>query len=183
MSLDIREVPFGNYYLSAGLLGVLVFSIIGASRQLYGSWRFGSLTNELAQVWVAWFLTCAVLMASGFAWKLTAIYSRIAISVWFVAAPALLSLDRLLVRQGLVNIGSDEMVTIDQLADLAMGIAGKKLTRKHIPGPLGVRGRNSDNRLIFERLGWKPSRPLKDGFEITYRWIEQQVRKLREASQ
>ena len=55
---------------------------------------------------------------------------------------------------GPVNIGSDEMVTIDQLADMAMEIAGKKLTKKHIEGPLGVRGRNSDNRLIEEKLGW-----------------------------
>ena len=54
---------------------------------------------------------------------------------------------------GPVNIGSDEMVTINQLADMAMEIAGKKLAKRHIEGPLGVRGRNSDNRLIFEKLG------------------------------
>ena len=78
---------------------------------------------------------------------------------------------------GPVNIGSDEMVTINQLADMAMNIAGKKLTMKHIPGPLGVRGRNSDNRLIFEKLGWKPSRPLKEGMEKTYYWIKEQVEK------
>lgn len=76
---------------------------------------------------------------------------------------------------GPVNIGSEEMVTIDQLADMVMEIAGKKLTKKHIPGPLGVRGRNSDNRLIQEKLGWRPSWPLKKGLEITYRWIEGQV--------
>ena len=76
---------------------------------------------------------------------------------------------------GPVNIGSDEMVTIDQLADIAMEIAGKKLVKKHVPGPLGVRGRNSDNRLIHERLGWKPSWPLKEGMMKTYRWIEEQV--------
>ena len=57
---------------------------------------------------------------------------------------------------GPVNIGSDEMVTIDQLADMVMDIAGKRLTKKHIPGPLGVRGRNSDNWLINKNLGWKP---------------------------
>lgn len=76
---------------------------------------------------------------------------------------------------GPVNIGSEEMVTINQLAGIIMDIAGKKLTIKHIPGPLGVRGRNSDNRLIFEKLGWKPSRPLREGLEKTYRWIESQV--------
>lgn len=76
---------------------------------------------------------------------------------------------------GPVNIGSDEMVSIDQLADMAMEIAGKKLAKKHIDGPLGVRGRNSDNRLIEEKLGWRPSRPLREGLEKTYRWIAAQV--------
>jgi len=77
---------------------------------------------------------------------------------------------------GPLNIGSEEMVTINQLAKMAMGIAGKKLTLKHIKGPLGVRGRNSDNKLIQEKLGWRPSQPLKTGMERTYRWIEAQVR-------
>jgi nucleoside-diphosphate-sugar epimerase len=77
---------------------------------------------------------------------------------------------------GPVNIGSDEMVTINQLADMVMDIAGKNLTKKHVEGPLGVRGRNSDNTLIEQKLGWKPSRPLKEGLEKTYQWIEEQVR-------
>jgi nucleoside-diphosphate-sugar epimerase len=77
---------------------------------------------------------------------------------------------------GPVNIGSEEMVTINQLAEMAMDIAGKKLTIKHIPGPLGVRGRNSDNNLIEDKLGWKPSKPLKEGMVKTYKWIEQQVK-------
>ncbi|MFZ1941605.1 MAG: NAD-dependent epimerase/dehydratase family protein [Terracidiphilus sp.] len=76
---------------------------------------------------------------------------------------------------GPVNIGSEEMVTINQLAELIMEIAGKKLKIKHIPGPLGVRGRNSDNRLIYKKLGWKPSHPLSEGLERTYRWIEEQI--------
>lgn len=76
---------------------------------------------------------------------------------------------------GPVNIGSEEMVTINQLAEMAMDIAGKKLAIKHIPGPLGVRGRNSDNNLIEKKIGWKPSKPLKDGMIETYKWIEQQV--------
>ena len=75
-----------------------------------------------------------------------------------------------------VNIGSEEMVTINQLATIIMEIAGKRSRIKHIPGPLGVRGRNSDNRLIRERLGWAPSRPLREGLKKTYRWIEEQVR-------
>ena len=58
---------------------------------------------------------------------------------------------------GPVNIGSEEMVTINELARMAMDIAGKQLDIRHIEGPLGVRGRNSDNRLIEEKLGWKPS--------------------------
>jgi len=76
---------------------------------------------------------------------------------------------------GPVNVGSEEMVTINQLAEIVMQIAGKKLTIKHITGPLGVRGRNSDNRLILEKLGWKPSRTLRDGLETTYRWIQEQL--------
>jgi nucleoside-diphosphate-sugar epimerase len=77
---------------------------------------------------------------------------------------------------GPVNIGSEEMVTINQLAEMTMDIAGKKLAIKHIPGPLGVRGRNSDNNLIEKKIGWKPSKPLKDGMIKTYKWIEQQVK-------
>jgi nucleoside-diphosphate-sugar epimerase len=76
---------------------------------------------------------------------------------------------------GPVNIGSEEMVTINRLAELVMEIAGKKLTIKHIPGPLGVRGRNSDNRLIKQKLGWEPSRPLREGLEKTYGWVSQKV--------
>jgi GDP-D-mannose 3', 5'-epimerase len=78
---------------------------------------------------------------------------------------------------GPVNIGSEEMVTINQLAQMVMEIAEKKLTIRHISGPLGVRGRNSDNRLIQEKLGWRPSCALCDGLEKTYRWIETQVEK------
>ena len=76
---------------------------------------------------------------------------------------------------GPVNIGSEEMVTINRLAELIMGIAGKTLTIRHISGPLGVRGRNSDNHLIRARLGWEPSEPLRDGLEKTYAWIAKQV--------
>jgi nucleoside-diphosphate-sugar epimerase len=76
---------------------------------------------------------------------------------------------------GPVNIGSEEMVTINQLAEMIADIAGKKLTIRHISGPLGVRGRNSDNRLIREKIRWSPSRPLREGLERTYRWIDAQV--------
>jgi nucleoside-diphosphate-sugar epimerase len=76
---------------------------------------------------------------------------------------------------GPVNIGSEEMVTINQLAEMVMSVAGKHVRIRHIDGPMGVRGRNSDNRLIRERLGWAPSRPLREGLEVTYRWIEGQV--------
>ncbi len=76
---------------------------------------------------------------------------------------------------GPVNIGSEEMVTINRLAGLAMEIAGKKQSIDHIDGPLGVRGRNSDNRLNKENLGWQPSRPLREGMEKTYAWIAGQV--------
>ncbi len=80
---------------------------------------------------------------------------------------------------GPVNIGSDEMITIDGLAEMIMDIAGKKVSLKHVPGPLGVRGRNSDNKLIYDKLGWRPVQPLKVGLEITYKWIEEQVKKKR----
>jgi nucleoside-diphosphate-sugar epimerase len=76
---------------------------------------------------------------------------------------------------GPVNIGSEEMVTINQLVDIVADIAGKRLHKNHIPGPTGVRGRNSDNRLIEQRLGWKPSASLRAGLEKTYAWIEQQI--------
>ena len=69
---------------------------------------------------------------------------------------------------GPVNIGSDKMVTIDELAHMAMRIAGKHLHLKHVAGPLGVRGRNSDNRLIRQSLGWAPSQPLEEGIRATY---------------
>ncbi len=78
--------------------------------------------------------------------------------------------------QGPVNIGSDEMVSINQLARMIMEFENKKLELKHIEGPLGVRGRNSDNRLIQEKLGWRPSAPLKDGLKKTYDWINQQIK-------
>jgi nucleoside-diphosphate-sugar epimerase len=77
---------------------------------------------------------------------------------------------------GPVNIGSEEMVTINQLAALAARIADKRITIRHVPGPLGVRGRRSDNQLIYKKLQWKPSRPLEYGIRRTYAWIEEQVR-------
>ena len=77
---------------------------------------------------------------------------------------------------GPVNIGSEEMVSINQFAHIIMDIAGKKLSIRHIPGPLGVRGRNSDNRLISKELGWCPTLPLREGLERTYSWIDDQVR-------
>lgn len=76
---------------------------------------------------------------------------------------------------GPVNIGSTEMVSINQLVDMVADIAGKTIAKNHIPGPLGVRGRVSDNRLIQEKLGWAPSEPLRAGIAKTYSWILDQV--------
>jgi nucleoside-diphosphate-sugar epimerase len=76
---------------------------------------------------------------------------------------------------GPVNIGSDEMVTINRLAEIAIQISRKRLAIRHIDGPTGVRGRNSDNRLIREKLGWSPSLPLHAGLQKTYEWIAGQV--------
>jgi len=77
---------------------------------------------------------------------------------------------------GPVNIGSEEMVSINQFAQIIMDIAGKELSIRHIPGPLGVRGRNSDNRLISKELAWCPTLPLREGLERTYRWVDDQVK-------
>lgn len=76
-----------------------------------------------------------------------------------------------------LNVGSSELVTINQLIDIVQEIAGVELGRRHdLSAPQGVRGRNSDNTLIEERLGWSPSISLRDGLAVTYAWIEEQVR-------
>ena len=77
---------------------------------------------------------------------------------------------------GPVNIGSEEMVTINGLADIAAKVSGKTITKKHIDGPLGVRGRNSNNDLIREKLGWDYSQPLEEGIRKTYKWIQSQIK-------
>jgi nucleoside-diphosphate-sugar epimerase len=81
---------------------------------------------------------------------------------------------------GPVNIGSDEMISIADLVKLVSMIAGKRVRIHHVPGPLGVRGRNSDNRLVQQKLRWAPARPLREGLDRTYKWIEDQVMTLRD---
>ncbi|MBC8207247.1 MAG: NAD-dependent epimerase/dehydratase family protein [Kiritimatiellaeota bacterium] len=76
---------------------------------------------------------------------------------------------------GPVNIGSDERVSINELVEMTAAVAGKNIRVKHIPGPLGVRGRNSDNTYIKDILGWSPQAPLEKGMRQTYAWISQQV--------
>lgn len=76
---------------------------------------------------------------------------------------------------GPVNIGSEEMLSINDFAKMIIGVSGKKLDIKHIDGPTGVKGRTSDNKLIEEKLGWKPSQPLIEGITKTYKWIESQI--------
>ena len=76
---------------------------------------------------------------------------------------------------GPVNIGSEEMVSINALVDLIATIAGKRIGKRHIDGPLGVRGRRSDTRMVAARLDWAPRAPLRDGLARTYPWIAQQV--------
>jgi GDP-D-mannose 3',5'-epimerase len=78
---------------------------------------------------------------------------------------------------GPVNIGSEEMISINDLAKMVIEISGKNISINNIPGPTGVRGRNSDNKLIGEKLGWQPSRPLREGMERTFKWISEQVAK------
>ena len=75
-----------------------------------------------------------------------------------------------------LNLGQDRMVTINQLAEMVAEIAGFEITKKHIDGPMGVRGRNSDNTKLREVLGWEPEISLEDGLSVTYRWIEEQVK-------
>ena len=77
--------------------------------------------------------------------------------------------------EGPVNIGSEEMISINDLAHLVASVAGKKISINNIPGPVGVRGRNSDNKLIYEKLSWQPKYDLKAGIEKTYPWILENV--------
>ena len=76
-----------------------------------------------------------------------------------------------------LNIGSEEMVTINQLVDIAAEIAGKKIIKDHVDGPLGVRGRNSNNDLIREKLGWDYEMTLEERMRKTYEWVRWQVSK------
>lgn len=83
-----------------------------------------------------------------------------------------------IMRSGLaspINLGTDHMVTINELANTIIGISGKTLSIEHIDGPQGVRGRNSDNTLLRDTFGWEPSTSLEAGLAVTYRWIEKQV--------
>lgn len=79
--------------------------------------------------------------------------------------------------EGPVNIGSEEMISINDLASMVIDISGKELEIKNVDGPEGVRGRNSDNRLIRQKLGWAPSEPLKEGMKKTYNWIVGEILK------
>lgn len=76
-----------------------------------------------------------------------------------------------------LNLGTDEMIDMNEFAKLAMSFEGKSLPIKHIPGPQGVRGRNSDNTLIKQKLGWAPSISIKDGLKVTHAWIKEQIEK------
>ena len=78
---------------------------------------------------------------------------------------------------GPVNIGADQMISINDTVDLVAQIAGKTIRKKHIDGPTGVRGRNSNNELIEEKLNWCPSQNLKEGLKKTYRWINEEIKK------
>ena len=79
---------------------------------------------------------------------------------------------------GPVNIGSEEMVSINQLVDTAARVAGKEVQKLHkLDAPLGVRGRNSNNDLVREKLGWDYSQTLEEGIRRTYNWIQEQIEK------
>ncbi|KAL2325386.1 hypothetical protein Fmac_024444 [Flemingia macrophylla] len=76
-----------------------------------------------------------------------------------------------------VNIGSDEMVSMNEMAEIVLSFENKNIPIHYIPGPEGIRGRNSDNTLIKEKLGWAPTMKLKDGLRITNFWIKEQIEK------
>ena len=76
---------------------------------------------------------------------------------------------------GPVNIGSEEMISVNDFARMIIKISGKSISIKNIDGPVGVNGRNSDNDLIKKKLGWAPSRPLEEGMKVLYNWIKEQV--------
>jgi nucleoside-diphosphate-sugar epimerase len=77
-----------------------------------------------------------------------------------------------------LNLGTEEMVNVDELVDMVCAIAGKRLRKRHeLDRPQGVRGRNSDNSRLRRVLGWEPQTPLRDGLTVTYRWIEDELRK------
>lgn len=76
-----------------------------------------------------------------------------------------------------INLGSDQLVSIDELANIIIKFSGKNLTKKYVPGPQGVRGRNSDNTLIKQVLNWAPSISLEDGLRRTYEWIDAEIHK------
>ena len=78
---------------------------------------------------------------------------------------------------GPVNIGSEEMVSINELVETAARVSGKTVEKMHIDGPLGVRGRNSNNDVIRKELGWDYSQTLEEGIRITYEWISGQIAK------
>ena len=84
---------------------------------------------------------------------------------------------------GPINIGSEEMVSINELAKIAAEISGKNISLKHIDGPLGVRGRNSNNDLIRETLNWNYEFSLKQGISETFKWIDEQVNSLKKVDQ
>ena len=81
-----------------------------------------------------------------------------------------------------LNLGQDRMVTINELADMIADVAGIKIVKKHVPGPQGVRGRNSDNTRLRQVLGWEPEISLEEGLARTYAWIEEQVKAKLEAA-
>jgi nucleoside-diphosphate-sugar epimerase len=76
-----------------------------------------------------------------------------------------------------LNLGQDRKVTINELADIVANVAKTRIAKRHVLGPQGVRGRNSDNTRLREVLGWQPETTLEEGISHTYLWIEEQVRK------
>jgi putative colanic acid biosynthesis UDP-glucose lipid carrier transferase len=137
MGTALRGIAFHFDYMVAGALGGLCFAIIGDSRGLYSTRRMELLRREIEQIWMVWACTCGVLLVAGFGIKMTAVFSRITVSTWFVAVPMVLSLWRVLMRFGL------------------------RALRKRGKGPQHEKGRDCRGRRPWQALG--PRDPKQTG--------------------
>lgn len=138
LATSLRGIHLHVEYMAAGVLGGLCFVIIGGSRGLYGTWRLGLLRHELRQIWMFWAWTCGILLVLGFGIKTMEVFSRIAVATWFVAAPVVLSLWRILVRHTLRQLRKRGHNT-RRAVIAGAGDLGERLARRIVRRPeLGI---------------------------------------------